>query len=309
MIGLRVHMEQVHKEQLEAVDNAIPGRESIELEIFGTEGIPESEVAAHNQRILAVIAQREADRRAASGQSGSGSKKPKLDISQELDPENIKKKLEAHKKAMAASQNSGSTGGTPVPPGNMSPGRSASPGQAAFDGQKSPAQAGFVGYFPFHHHVGFPSLLFFFLWIFAGLLTDFLVFSLKLRVPHSNRAVTPCPNNLLGHTPLLKRILHRISLLTVPHTMHHHSSSRRRLLVVGLPQPVRDTMVSNRLRIKGLVQATIPTRIINSNSPLRLIFHALPPRHRYHNPTKFLASHPGLVLLDCRLGRTLITLL
>ncbi|KAF8248919.1 hypothetical protein K440DRAFT_641623 [Wilcoxina mikolae CBS 423.85] len=128
--GLRVHMEQVHKETLEQVENALPGRESIDLEIFGTEGIPESEVAAHNQRIMAEYAQREADRRAASGQS-NGPKKPKIDISKELDPEEIKRKLEAHKKAMA------SGGVTPVTPvGNMSPGRSQSPG--GFDAHGSP---------------------------------------------------------------------------------------------------------------------------------------------------------------------------
>lgn len=114
-------MEQVHKESLEQVENALPGRESIDLEIFGTEGIPESEVLAHNQRIMADYAQKEADRRAASGQS-NGPKKPKIDISKELDPEEIKRKLEAHKKAMA------SGGVTPVTPGgNMSPGRSQSP--------------------------------------------------------------------------------------------------------------------------------------------------------------------------------------
>jgi hypothetical protein len=140
MIGLRVHMEQVHKETLEQVENALPGRESIDLEIFGTEGIPESEVAAHNQRIMAEYAQKEADRRAASGQS-NGPKKPKIDISKEIDPEEIKKKLEAHKKAMA------SGGATPVTPvgGNPSPGRSQSP--AGFDTQGSsqvPPQVSYV---------------------------------------------------------------------------------------------------------------------------------------------------------------------
>jgi len=142
-------MEQVHKEQLEAVDNALPGRESIDLEIFGTEGIPESEVNAHNQRILAAVAQREADRRAASGQSGNAPKRPKVDISKDLDPENIKKKLEAHKKAMAAAVVGGGVSGA-GPGGGMSPapavagGRSASPGQAGGYEQQQPPAAGFV---------------------------------------------------------------------------------------------------------------------------------------------------------------------
>ncbi|KAI5851418.1 hypothetical protein DFP73DRAFT_154124 [Morchella snyderi] len=139
--GLRVHMEQVHKEQLEAVDNAIPGRESIDLEIFGTEGIPESEVAAHNQRILSAFAQREADRRAGSGQPGAGSKRPKIDISKDLDPDEIKKKLEAHKKAMAAAAQG--TSGNGAVTGPQSPGRSASPGQGAYEAQGSPPQGAY----------------------------------------------------------------------------------------------------------------------------------------------------------------------
>jgi hypothetical protein len=129
-------MEQVHKETLEQVENALPGRESIDLEIFGTEGIPETEVAAHKQRIMAEFAQQDADRRAASGQS-NGPKKPKIDISKELDPEEIKRKLEAHKKAMA------SGGLTPIAPSaNMSPGRSHSP--VAFDTPQVPPQGPYV---------------------------------------------------------------------------------------------------------------------------------------------------------------------
>lgn len=152
-------MEQVHKEQLEAVDNAIPGRESIDLEIFGTEGIPESEVAAHNQRILSAFAQREADRRAGSGQSGSGTKRQKLDISKDLDPEEIKKKLEAHKKAMAAAAAGASNNVvTPGPQGSMSPGRSASPGQGAYEAQGSPPQGVYVGSYNFSY-VRFPCVL------------------------------------------------------------------------------------------------------------------------------------------------------
>lgn len=94
-------MEQVHKETLEQVENAIPGREGVDLEIFGTEGIPEQEVAAHNQRILSEFARAEADKRAASGQS-NGPKKPRIDLEKELDPDEIRRKLEAHKRAMAA---------------------------------------------------------------------------------------------------------------------------------------------------------------------------------------------------------------
>lgn len=39
--GLAIHCMQVHKETIDAVPNAIPGRTDIELEIYGMEGIPE----------------------------------------------------------------------------------------------------------------------------------------------------------------------------------------------------------------------------------------------------------------------------
>lgn len=35
---------QVHKETIDAVPNAIPGRTDIELEIYGMEGIPEKDM-------------------------------------------------------------------------------------------------------------------------------------------------------------------------------------------------------------------------------------------------------------------------
>lgn len=135
-------MEQVHKEVLEQVENALPGRESIDREIFGTEGIPESDVAAHNQRIIAEFSQKEADRRAASGQS-NGPKKPKIDIAKELDPEEMRKKLEAHKKAMAAGA---LTPGAPA--AADSPGRSQSPGR--YEIQGSPQQGQVQSYVSIH---------------------------------------------------------------------------------------------------------------------------------------------------------------
>jgi hypothetical protein len=41
--GLVVHCMQVHKEALKAVPNAKPGKESVELEIYGMEGVPGEE--------------------------------------------------------------------------------------------------------------------------------------------------------------------------------------------------------------------------------------------------------------------------
>merc|ERR1712230_233615 len=45
--GLSVHMNQVHKETLTSVDNSLPNRQGLEVEIFGMEGIPD-DVPLHN---------------------------------------------------------------------------------------------------------------------------------------------------------------------------------------------------------------------------------------------------------------------
>jgi hypothetical protein len=50
--GLSVHMNQVHKETLSSVENSLPNRQGLEVEIFGMEGIPEEVTRAHNQRII-----------------------------------------------------------------------------------------------------------------------------------------------------------------------------------------------------------------------------------------------------------------
>jgi hypothetical protein len=49
--GLNVHMTQVHKENLEKVENAIPGRQNLDLEIFGVEGIPAEVKQQHEDEI------------------------------------------------------------------------------------------------------------------------------------------------------------------------------------------------------------------------------------------------------------------
>lgn len=115
--GLSVHMSQVHKEQLSAVDNALPNRSSLDVEIFGMEGVPEDVVQAHNQRVVTQFQQAEAERQAVTGNpppgstsSGQPAKKPKLgDIS------NLKKRLADHKAKRAELLAGGSSGEvTPV---------------------------------------------------------------------------------------------------------------------------------------------------------------------------------------------------
>ena len=116
--GLSVHMTQVHKETLASIDNALPNRSNLEVEIFGMEGIPEDVVNSHNQRVLTQFAQVEADRRAATGNSGPGGgsaggvKKPKFES-----PSDLKKRLAEHKAKKAAEQAAGIDSGDVTPVG------------------------------------------------------------------------------------------------------------------------------------------------------------------------------------------------
>lgn len=51
--GLSIHCMQVHKETIDKVPNAIPGRTNIELEIYGMEGIPEADTKEHERQLNA----------------------------------------------------------------------------------------------------------------------------------------------------------------------------------------------------------------------------------------------------------------
>lgn len=111
-----MHMSQVHKEQLTAIENALPNRAGLDVEIFGMEGVPEDVIQAHNQRVLTQFQQAEAERRAATGNpapgssSGSQPKKPKLES-----PADLKKRLAEHKAKLAERAAGGSSGDvTPV---------------------------------------------------------------------------------------------------------------------------------------------------------------------------------------------------
>lgn len=115
--GLNVHMNQVHKENLTAIDNALPNRAGLDVEIFGMEGIPEEVVQQHNQRVLTQYHQAEIERRAATGNPPPGgannnaAKKPKFES-----PADLKRRLAEHKAAkLAAEQNGGGSSGTATP--------------------------------------------------------------------------------------------------------------------------------------------------------------------------------------------------
>ncbi len=119
-------MTQVHKETLATIENALPNRSGLDVEIFGMEGIPEEIVTSHNQRILQQFAQAEADRRAATGNPGPGNsgpgaaKKPKFES-----PSDLKKRLAEHKAKKAVEQAAGISSGDVTPiggHGSQSPG-------------------------------------------------------------------------------------------------------------------------------------------------------------------------------------------
>ena len=116
--GLSVHMTQVHKESLASIENALPNRAGLDVEIFGMEGIPEDIVTAHQQRVIGQFAQAEAERRAATGNAGPGAsgagavKKPKFES-----PSDLKKRLAEHKAKKAAEQAAGISSGDATPIG------------------------------------------------------------------------------------------------------------------------------------------------------------------------------------------------
>jgi hypothetical protein len=67
MTGLSVHMNQVHKENLTHVENANPGRQGLEIEIFGMEGVPAEIIDQHNQQVTQAHFAEEAERARLTG--------------------------------------------------------------------------------------------------------------------------------------------------------------------------------------------------------------------------------------------------
>lgn len=115
-------MNQVHKENLTQVENALPNRQGLEVEIFGMEGIPQEILDQHRNRIIQNFYQAQEDRRLATGNplpgqaSGDSRKKIKIEAAGDL-----KSRLEAFRaKKKAAAENGGVVEAAPA---------SASPGQ------------------------------------------------------------------------------------------------------------------------------------------------------------------------------------
>ncbi|KAI0183778.1 hypothetical protein EV127DRAFT_464832 [Xylaria flabelliformis] len=147
--GLSVHMNQVHKESLSSVENALPNRQGLDVEIFGMEGIPEDIVQQHNQRIIQNYYQAQAERFAATGNPppGQNDKRPAKKVKAET-PDEIKKRLAEHRARIAAQKGGNGGGATHTPPTGLpdghSPAQSASPG--AFNSPFHPPGAQYTGY-------------------------------------------------------------------------------------------------------------------------------------------------------------------
>lgn len=118
-------MSQVHKEQLTEIENALPNRSGLDVEIFGMEGVPDDVIKSHNQRVATQFQQAEAERQAATGNpppgSGAGgqpAKKPKLENATSL-----KERLAQHRKKKAEEAAAGGSSGdaTPVGAGQSAP--------------------------------------------------------------------------------------------------------------------------------------------------------------------------------------------
>ena len=133
LVGLSVHMTQVHKETLTSIENALPNRAGLDVEIFGMEGVPDDVIQQHHQRLLQKFAEEAAERRAATGNPAPGSagatgvKKPKIE-----GPSDLKKRLAEHKAKKAVDPAAGVGSGNNTPLAGM-PEQTQSPGNYVGD--------------------------------------------------------------------------------------------------------------------------------------------------------------------------------
>ncbi|ODA83188.1 hypothetical protein RJ55_01699 [Drechmeria coniospora] len=108
--GLSVHLNQVHKETLQQVENSLPNRQSLDVEIFGMEGIPADILEQHRNRIIQNFYQAQETRRIATGNPlpGQSSQVPRKKIQYETEAELLARfrewrvKRKAEREAMAS---------------------------------------------------------------------------------------------------------------------------------------------------------------------------------------------------------------
>ncbi|KAM0491495.1 hypothetical protein ACHAP9_008234 [Verticillium nonalfalfae] len=187
--GLSVHLNQVHKETLDHVENALPNRQGLDVEIFGMEGIPADILDQHRNRIIQNFYQAQEDRRAATGNPLPGQAKPpkkklKMETSEEL-----KARLADHRAKVAAAKAAGlphpgiSVSPAAGAPANASPGAFAPYGAAPADPQ-FPANAQAAGTVPpGYPQPGFPGG--------PGAFNGFSPSALPARPSNSNLAAPP----------------------------------------------------------------------------------------------------------------------
>ncbi|PVH94765.1 hypothetical protein DM02DRAFT_618381 [Periconia macrospinosa] len=82
--GLSVHMNQVHKETLTQVENALAGRQGLDVEIFGMEGVPESAIKNHDDLVTEKHYADEAERMRLSGNTVRGTLGAKAGVKRKL---------------------------------------------------------------------------------------------------------------------------------------------------------------------------------------------------------------------------------
>lgn len=147
-------MNQVHKETLDHVENALPNRQGLEVEIFGMEGIPQDILDQHRNRIIQNFYQAQEDRRIATGNPLPGQKlqnsRPK--IKYETAEELLARFAEWKAKRQNAPANGGAMEG--VVQTNPSPGSFNQPYQAPPQGydQNYAAQG-----YPVQQPYGYPA--------------------------------------------------------------------------------------------------------------------------------------------------------
>ncbi|KZV94657.1 hypothetical protein EXIGLDRAFT_645013 [Exidia glandulosa HHB12029] len=95
--GLAVHVQQVHKLDPDKIDNALPGRDGYDVEIFGMEGIPAPDLADYRRR-------KEAELGLKPGTiSAPPAKRPRVE-NRVLTEAELRLALQQHKALMGASE-------------------------------------------------------------------------------------------------------------------------------------------------------------------------------------------------------------
>ncbi|CAN8101665.1 unnamed protein product [Discula destructiva] len=120
--GLSVHMNQVHKETLSHVENALPNRQGLDVEIFGVEGMPEDIRKQHEERIVKNFFDAQKERFEATGNPPPGEGRPQKKIRVESS-EDLKKRFAEFRVKKAAAKAAGipfpGVGPTPVVAPNL----------------------------------------------------------------------------------------------------------------------------------------------------------------------------------------------